>query len=140
METLPAMRILLTRVTRIFQVSVFTKFALAGGWPRSGARTPNLASTPGATSAPVIALLWSCYFSAAFSISYSFSERCAHGPVFLFFPVIYRAAGNQRSAFGSRSRRRRRASHEFVDRAAGDAGAQHAAFELGLLARRALAL
>ncbi len=28
------MRILMTRVTRIFQVSVFTKFALAGGWPQ----------------------------------------------------------------------------------------------------------
>ncbi len=76
------MRILLTRVTRIFQVSVLPNLRLQVVGPRSGARAPNLASTPGATSALVISLLWSCYFSAAFSISYSFSERCAHGPVF----------------------------------------------------------
>jgi hypothetical protein len=57
----------------------------------------------------------------------------------VFFLLFAGRRANERSAFGSRSRRRRRASHVFVDRAAGDDGAHHAAFELGLVEGRVLA-
>src|SRR5262245_3963247 len=57
----------------------------------------------------------------------------------VFFLLFTGRASNQRSGFGSRPRRRRRASHVFVDRAAGDDGAHHAPFELGLVEGRVLA-
>src|SRR5262249_19600777 len=90
------MRILLTRVTSKFRYSPNLRLLVIGARTGAGARTPNLASaTPGATSAPVIFLLWSCYFGAVCSISYSFSERYADG--LCIFPVIYRAP-RERSA------------------------------------------
>src|SRR5690349_17616817 len=60
------MRILLTRVTRIFQLSVFTKFALAGLAPGTGPgahaefRVSNAARDLAPRYLPVMALLFCC--------------------------------------------------------------------------------
>src|SRR5262249_20869340 len=126
-------RIYLTRVTRILHDSVFCKFALAAHRRRQRRRCECLA----------------CYFPVCSCC------RSRYGPVIslpryrflvdfrslrswlLYFPVIYRETAGLGQGVGPHDEAG--TSDIFVDGAAGDAGADHAAFELGFVERRVLA-
>src|SRR5437667_7992186 len=115
----------LTRVTRIFQLSAFTKFALAAcyrplrAW--GGAKTPASASC-GRGRGPSAGRAVLCYLSPCIFpvINRSASKNCSMHPL-----VVEGGAGGS--------------LHVFVYGPAGDDGAHHAAFELGLVEGRVLA-
>jgi hypothetical protein len=71
----------LARVTRIFQASAFSKFALAAHRCRE---RPAAHARP--CYFPVSSCYWSCYLAAALSVSCLFSDCCVHRScIFLLF-------------------------------------------------------